>query len=572
MSFGADGPTTIPGSPAVVNGFQFVANAQALLAAMNLHSEGSAIDTVVLTPNPLQPSGSLQTTSTTLAAFAHDGHEAFTLTLEGDGTWAFQLLAPLDNPPPPPGAGENATILDFSTLVDGLDFDGDVTPLAAGSFAVNVVDDVPTTASVAASMSENANATVTLTNHVDFSYGADGPGTVTFDTAHAAFTSDPTGGQLLLPIAAQYTINGSSITINPGTDFQALAAGQTATLDIPYTVTDHDGDTSTNHISVTINGVANVLPPVVTPNLTIVADDATGQFTHTAGQEGTLNHFSIPAAALLAFDSDPQNLPLSISAVSGGATFGNGGTDHNFILVPFTNGDAFTITVSDGVATTDQTFTLSLVSGPVAGTANNDILVENFAAGQNIVGGGGSDVLVINTSGGSNAFGDTQFAPDIGATGGNDLLIANNAVPVGNQMFGGKGNDVLVGGGGPDFLYGDLGADILTGGAGNNVFKYISPSEGGDTITDFNAIGGQADQIQVSAGGFQGGLVNGQALNSTQFQTAPDNNFTAAGERFLFDTANHGLYYSVDGTTGHEVLLATITNHTATASDIHVLA
>jgi hypothetical protein len=42
--------------------------------------------------------------------------------------------------------------------------------------------------------------------------------------------------------------------------------------------------------------------------------------------------------------------------------------------------------------------------------------------------------------------------------------------------------------------------------------------------------------------------------------------------RFHFDTANNGLYYSVDGTTSHEVLLATVTNATVAGHDIHVVA
>ena len=58
------------------------------------------------------------------------------------------------------------------------------------------------------------------------------------------------------------------------------------------------------------------------------------------------------------------------------------------------------------------------------------------------------------------------------------------------------------------------------------------------------------------------------------FETSSDNNFSAGGaDRFHFDTTNHGLYYSADGTTAHEVLLAMVTNGaTLHASDIHVVA
>ena len=272
VSFGADGPAETLGSPNVVNGFQFVTNTQAIVAGMGLSSEGSTIDHVTLTSNPNQPDGGLETTSTTLEAFTQNGHEAFTMTLEGDGAWQFQLLAPLDNPAPPQGAGEDSTIIDFSKLVDALDFDGDTTALVSGSFTVDVVDDVPTASSVSTSMFENtASLTVTPANGVNFSYGADGPGTVTFDTADATITSDPTGGHLVLPTAGQYTINGNSITLDPGTDFQALAAGESATLEIPYTVTDHDGDTSTSDIFVTVNGVND--PPTTANNTVTTAGE-----------------------------------------------------------------------------------------------------------------------------------------------------------------------------------------------------------------------------------------------------------------------------------------------------------
>ena len=42
---------------------------------------------------------------------------------------------------------------------------------------------------------------------------------------------------------------------------------------------------------------------------------------------------------------------------------------------------------------------------------------------------------------------------------------------------------------------------------------------------------------------------------------------------FVYDSSDHKLYYSPDGTTGHEVALATITNGSAIhATDIHVVA
>jgi hypothetical protein len=59
------------------------------------------------------------------------------------------------------------------------------------------------------------------------------------------------------------------------------------------------------------------------------------------------------------------------------------------------------------------------------------------------------------------------------------------------RIFGGMGNDVLVGGAGNDLIYGGLRGDTLTGGAGNDIFRYQSVLESNvserDGIQDFNA-------------------------------------------------------------------------------------
>lgn len=60
-----------------------------------------------------------------------------------------------------------------------------------------------------------------------------------------------------------------------------------------------------------------------------------------------------------------------------------------------------------------------------------------------------------------------------------------------NVLFGGSGNDTLIGGGGSDR------------------FVYNSPTDGIDTLTDFDG----DDLIEISAAGFGGGLVPGVALS-----------------------------------------------------------
>jgi Ca2+-binding RTX toxin-like protein len=121
-----------------------------------------------------------------------------------------------------------------------------------------------------------------------------------------------------------------------------------------------------------------------------------------------------------------------------------------------------------------------------------------------------------------------------------------------------------------DVLLGTDGNDILTGGPGENIYQFgAPPTAGNDQITNFTS---GKDAVAVSAAGFGGGLAVGEDVTSI-FETSGNSTFTSTADRFHFDTANHGLYFSADGTTGHEVLLAQVTNGaTIHPNDVHVVA
>jgi Ca2+-binding RTX toxin-like protein len=87
---------------------------------------------------------------------------------------------------------------------------------------------------------------------------------------------------------------------------------------------------------------------------------------------------------------------------------------------------------------------------------------------------------------------------------GNRVFVSDNNT---GEVFGGKGHDEIIGGTGNDVLYGmagndilagGLGADHLSGGAGNDVFKYSSAIEGGDIISDFHALLGDHDMLDLT--------------------------------------------------------------------------
>ncbi len=168
---------------------------------------------------------------------------AFTLTVAADGTYSYdQALALFHS-----GSGADVRELDFSfTVTDG---DGDTS--GAATITVNVTDDVSTANNVAASMSENATTTITLVAGTDYRLGNDGSGSPALALGTATLDST-------VAISLNQSIiglNGNTVTITPGTTFDALPFGTSATLHIPYTARDADGDTSTNEITVTVNGV-----------------------------------------------------------------------------------------------------------------------------------------------------------------------------------------------------------------------------------------------------------------------------------------------------------------------------
>ena len=66
-----------------------------------------------------------------------------------------------------------------------------------------------------------------------------------------------------------------------------------------------------------------------------------------------------------------------------------------------------------------------------------------------------------------------------------------------NYFQGMAGNDTLSGGAGGDVLNGGAGTDKLTGGADADIFEFVS-GFGRDTVTDFDAKGGDHDFIDLS--------------------------------------------------------------------------
>ncbi len=141
-----------------------------------------------------------------------------------------------------------------------------------------------------------------------------------------------------------------------------------------------------------------------------------------------------------------------------------------------------------------------------------------------------------------------------------------------NHLLGGAGNDLLNGGAGNDTLLGGLGADTLLGGAGNDVFRFNFANEGGDVLRSY--VGAQ-DSIEISAAGFGGGLVAGQALAAGGHYAANKAGAaTAATGQFIYETDVKVLWWDADGTgAGAKVAIASFDGVTGWgASELIVIA
>ncbi|MEM1343500.1 MAG: Ig-like domain-containing protein [Pseudomonadota bacterium] len=154
------------------------------------------------------------------------------------------------------------------------------------------------------------------------------------------------------------TTDGTTVSFDPGTDFDTLAGGESANVDIQYTAT--DGTTSsTATLSVTITGENDA--PVVQPD------------TLSVNRGGTA------VLDVLDNDSDPDaNDTLTVTAVSassvGTVELVNGEvrltTAPDQALGSFA--DAFTYTVSDGTVEQTVAVTLTIDDVPDAPVATDD--------------------------------------------------------------------------------------------------------------------------------------------------------------------------------------------------------
>src|SRR5262249_10522741 len=94
----------------------------------------------------------------------------------------------------------------------------------------------------------------------------------------------------------------------------------------------------------------------------------------------------------------------------------------------------------------------------------NTITTSLDAAGQILVNGG-----AVSIDGGQAPVANTTNTIVVSGGNGDDTISLGNAALPPAQLFGGNGNDVLIGGSGADQLFGGNGNDTLNGGDGDDI-------------------------------------------------------------------------------------------------------
>jgi Ca2+-binding RTX toxin-like protein len=166
---------------------------------------------------------------------------------------------------------------------------------------------------------------------------------------------------------------------------------------------------------------------------------------------------------------------------------------------------------------------------------------------KNQYGLGGDDTLVTTDKGRSYVLyggnGDDQL---VGYNKGDQLYGGSHA----DNLYGYGGNDYLDGGAGRDFLGGFKGNDILSGGRGNDVFFFetkLNAKKNFDKILDFAP--GQ-DEMRLDNDIFHGTGKTGHSLKSKKFEVGKE--ATDSDTRILYHENKGVAYYTPHGDNGKQ--------------------
>jgi Ca2+-binding RTX toxin-like protein len=403
-----------------------------------------------------------------------------------------------------------------------------------------------------------------------------------------------------------FTIDGDTLRLVDPADFEAQdsyairlqvtdAGGETFERTATITVTNLDEE-ATGGVTFARTGATAATATLTTSNTLSDPDGILGAVSYQWQSFTGVEWQDIAGATAASFTTGPAELGLPIRVVASYMdVFGAKTIASELVAVV---GDAAGNTLN---GTAVGNLVIGLGGNDSMGGAGGDDTIDGDAGADTLLGGAGADLLrggigndvyiidaldtLVDTAGTLDrvlaSFTYTLLTGFEGLTllGGDHIdgtgnTAANALMGNGgnNRLEGLAGNDTINGGGGDDTLIGGEGGDLLQGGTGADVFFYGSAAEGGDTIAGYR---GLDDTVQVSAGGFGGGLSEGMDLvASGRYAANVGGAATEAFAQFLFDTATKVLFWDEDGTGATDrVLIADLgTARNWAGSEIVVVA
>ena len=414
------------------------------------------------------------------------------------------------------------------------------------TLTINGLNDPPVANSDVGSAGENQTKSFNvIANDTDADAGAVlslvSLGTVLVSSANVLVNS--------INAASAFSINSNQIRFTPGTLFDHLALGQTATVTVNYTMQDDQAAQASSFLTLTVNGANDA--PVITSDgggnsaainvaehstlvTTLTANDPDSGDTLTFSINDPLGMFELRNGNELHFvtapDFENQRYQLTVQVSDG-----HGGTDTQTIFVnvtdvkeAITNGDAGGTLFGtsdndliDGQGGNDTIYAGdgndTIIGGPGSDVVNagegNDIIVATIGDGSDVYnGGGGSDTIdmsgitapvtmnLAQSTVSSSQTGQDSLSSIENAIGGsgNDVITGNGGD---NRLDGSGGDDIINAGSGDDIVIGGAGNDTMNGEGGNDIFVFAA-GFGNDKILQFDAnpVGGQ-DHLDLTAFG-----------------------------------------------------------------------
>ncbi|HSW14811.1 MAG TPA: calcium-binding protein [Solimonas sp.] len=335
------------------------------------------------------------------------------------------------------------------------------------------------------------------------------------------------------------SIIGGQCVFDPGSDFDRLLVGETATVHVRYSIITSGFQIATGTAAFTVLGT-------VEPGILLKGTSANDELAGTPYADTLLGHggndllhgdagndvLNGGTGIDTAWFTGPADTTVSLKTTATQAT--GHGNDQLQYIENVTSADGNDRLTGDSIANTlnagggNDTLLGGAGNDMLLGGSGNDLLRGD--AGDDVLNGGtGVDtawftgiadttVSLKTTAAQATGHGNDQlkYIENVTSADGNDRLTGDSVANIlsaggGNDtLLGGAGNDMLLGGSGNDLLRGDAGDDVLNGDSGADVFVF-GIDFGTDVIANFD---NDLDELRLDDAIWGGGLTPAEVVST----------------------------------------------------------